>query len=170
MLDWLWEHPVDFSRFPIEKGDQFEIVTRKEQPKAFVEWLPNFYALGFIEAEAHVVLKNGEPYNLEGHYIGRVAEEVVLAGDYYDEEEWTEVHWCITTEPNVYEKEESIGKLEDLTEEATLELLEENRKFALRLELHPRPGNKQRIYCSLERLPASWPPFPGKLLFLNMTV
>ncbi len=129
LLDWLWEHPVDFSRFPIEKGDQFEIVTRKEQPKAFLEWLPNFYALGFTEAEAHVVLKNGEPYNLEGHYIGRVAEEVVLAGDYYDEEEWTEVHWCITTEPNVYEKEESIGKLEDLTEEATLELLEENRKL-----------------------------------------
>ena len=52
-----------------------------------------------------------------------------MAGDYYDEEEWTEVHWCITTEPNVYEKEESIGKLEDLTEEATLELLEENRKL-----------------------------------------
>ncbi len=130
LLDWLWEHPLDFSAFPMEEGDQFEIVARKECPRAFQECLPDFSALGFTEAEAHVTLKNGEPYRFEGHYIGRVPEEVVLAGDYYEAEEWTEVHWCIATEPDVYEKQESIGELEDLTEEAALAQLEENRKLA----------------------------------------
>jgi hypothetical protein len=120
LLDWLWEHPLDFTRFPLEAGDHITSVTLAQMPEAFSGYIPDFAAHGFIEETDYLTLRNGLPYAFAGHYIAHAAEDLVKAGSYHDVEGWTIIHWCILTEPEYYELPESLGELRGLTEQAVL--------------------------------------------------
>lgn len=61
LLDWVWKHPIDFARFPIEAGDAYDYVPLADCPDAFSEYLPDFAAFGFTELETHVTLKTVRP-------------------------------------------------------------------------------------------------------------
>ena len=117
LLDWLWENPIDFARYPIAAGDHFTSIKLEEMPDAFNGFIPDFSAFGFIEETNYLSLKNGEPYAYEGHFIAHAPEEAVKAGTYYDIEGWTIIHWCIMSNPEYYVLPESLGELNELTEQ-----------------------------------------------------
>lgn len=119
LLDWVWEHPIDFARFPIEAGDAYDYVPLADCPDAFSEYLPDFAAFGFTELETHVTLKNGAPVALEGHYTTESGEEGA-----------ERMHWCITAEPDYYDLERAIGTLEALTEAQVYDALAEGSSIA----------------------------------------
>lgn len=119
LLDWFWEHPIDFARFPIEAGDAYDYVPLADCPDAFSEYLPDFAAFGFTELETHVTLKNGAPVALEGHYTTESGEEGA-----------ERMHWCITAEPDYYDLERAIGTLEALTEAQVYDALAEGSSVA----------------------------------------
>ena len=127
LLDWIWEHPLDFTLFPIEAGDNFTSITLNEKPEAFGGYIPDFAAYGFIEQTNYLSLKNGEPYAYEGQFIAHVPEELVKDGNYYDIEGWTIIHWCIMTNPDYYYIAESLGELSGLTEQAVLSRFDSSR-------------------------------------------
>ena len=147
LLDWFWQHPLDLSQFPMEEGDLYTVCTLAEQPEAFAEYLPDFAGLGFVEQDTTVVLKNGTPLRFEGHYAclageqvdgweaaaGAEAEEGAEAAAGVDKsagmDEGTDVdrmHWCITKEPDFYQREACIGALGELTREQVTQALAEN--------------------------------------------
>lgn len=123
LLDWFWEHPLDFSRFAMEAGDNYIHSSLAETPDAFAAYLPDFEAFGFIHETDYVSLKNGVPVRFEGHYVAHVSEEAVQDQSYYDLDGYTTMHWCITTEPDYYDLAECAGRLEDLTEEQVTDIL-----------------------------------------------
>jgi hypothetical protein len=132
LLDWVWEHPVDFSLFPIDAGDNFTYTGLGETPGAFAGYIPDFYALGYFMESDHLTLKNGVPYAFEGQYIGNVPEESVKDWTFYDYEDWTLIHWCVMTEPEYYYLAESLGDLNELTEQAVYDCFDE-------------PGNQSNV-------------------------
>ena len=117
LLDWIWEHPIDFNRFPIDAGDHFTVIKLEQMPDAFSGYIPDFASLGFIEETNYLQLKNGAPYAYEGQFIAHVPEELVKQGSYYDIDGWTIIHWCIATNPEYYLLSESLGELDSLTEQ-----------------------------------------------------
>lgn len=129
LLEYFWENPLDFDLFPMEKGDKYTSVTLADEPTAFVEMLPDFSEFGFILGENYVQLKNGEPVRFEGHYYKNVTEEQVKDGSFYDAAECVEVHWCIDMEPSVYDIQESMGNLNDITEQQVLNALSDGSKL-----------------------------------------
>lgn len=123
LLDWFWEHPLDFSYFPINEGSIYEYTTLAEYPDAFSEYLPDFTAFGFVEEESGLILKNGKPVTFEGHYVAHVDEAAVKAGNYYDMDGYTTMHWCFKAEPDFYDVQRCIGELAELTEQLVAEEL-----------------------------------------------
>ena len=122
LLDWFWEHPIDFSYFQIENGDILIGSDLLEHPHAFSEYLPNFAELGFVYEVSSMVLKNGEPVSLEVHYISNVTQEQAVNGEYTIGENGCErVHWCIDANPRENDLKR-IVKLEDLNEEQVISL------------------------------------------------
>ena len=117
LLDWIWEHPIDFGLFSIDAGDHFTSTTLDQMPGAFSGYIPDFAAYGFIKESDYVSLKNGAPYAYEGQFIAHTPEELVKEGSYYDVEGWTIIHWCIFTDPEYYYIRESLGELNELTEQ-----------------------------------------------------
>jgi hypothetical protein len=127
LLDWIWLHPIDFSRFPIEAGDHFTSVQHGQMPEAFEGYIPDFATFGFMEETNYLQLKNGAPYAYEGQFIAHAPEELVKDGTYYNIEGWTIIHWGIFTNPEYYMLAESLGELDELTEEAVLSKFDSSR-------------------------------------------
>ncbi|HJJ47187.1 MAG TPA: hypothetical protein O0X32_02925 [Methanocorpusculum sp.] len=123
LLDWFWNHPIDFSRFPIDAGDEFTDTSLLEMPDTFSEYLPDFQKFGFLYETSTIMLKNGEPISLEADYVSNVTEEQVGNSEYkIGENGCTTIHWCIDANTNAYDLEGCIGNLEDLTQEQVLSL------------------------------------------------
>lgn len=115
LLDWLWEHPLDFTRFPMDAGDAYTLCSLAGYPGAFSAYLPDFAAFGFIEEETWLTLKNGVPVRFEGHYAAD--SDGALVSD--------AIHWCLETEPDIYDLQDCIGELDQLTEQAVTDVLAE---------------------------------------------
>ncbi len=113
LLDWVWDHPLDLSLFPIEAGDNYELFAFSEYPDAFSDVLPDFTSFGYELLEGWVTVKNGEPVRFEGHYAsdGGTVENV---------------HWCYDIEPDAYDLERCIGSLDEMTQQAISDELSEN--------------------------------------------
>lgn len=124
LLDWFWEHPLNFDSFPLEAGDEYTYTTLTERPDAFQDVLPGFAAFGFWEEETTVVLKNGVPVQFEGHYATHAGAEQAN----YEEDHSTKVHWCILAEPDVYDLSGCLGDLATLTREQITCTLEVDTK------------------------------------------
>lgn len=123
LLDWFWDHPIDFTRFPIDAGDKFTHSSLLEMPDTFSEYLPDFRKYGFLYETSSIMLKNGEPVSLDVHYVSNVSEEQAKNSEYkVGENGCTTIQWYIETEPSVYDLADCIGNLEDLTQEQVLSL------------------------------------------------
>ena len=124
LLDWIWEHPLDLSRFPIDEGNLYQAEELSEYPNAFSEYLPDFAAFGLVQTDAALMLKNGSPVSFEGHYY--------LASAVRDENEQAseDLHWCFDTEPDYYDIQRCIGELAGLTEQQVAEELSEEGSVA----------------------------------------
>ena len=120
LLDWFWERPIDFERFPMEEGDSFTHSILDERPDAFAGYIPDFAAFGFIAEQEYLSLKNNEPYSFEGHYVAHVPEELVKESNYYSVEGWTYIWWCVKSNPDYYDSQNSLGELDELTEQVIL--------------------------------------------------
>lgn len=129
LLDWLWEHPVDFSRFTMEAGDTITWAQLPEHPHAFAGYIPDFAAYGFTEEWHTLTLKNGVPFHFEANYVAHADAAKVQESAYYDTEGWTNIHWCIDTEQDYYILRESLGELRDLTEQAVTAAIENDHKL-----------------------------------------
>ena len=127
LLDWVWEHPLDFARFPIDAGDHFTWSSLDQMPDAFSGYVPDFASFGFVISSDVLTLKNGLPYAYEGQYIAHVPEELVKEGSYYSVDGWTIIHWCIMTNPEYYYIPESLGELDGLTEHDVLSQFDSSR-------------------------------------------
>ena len=104
LLDWLWEHPIDFSHFPIDVGDKYDHLYEEgglaDIPEAFAAHVPDLAALGYETEAQWLTLKNGEPVYFEGSY--RSADVPTLS-------------WSVNAEPDYEDRRRVVGKLEDLT-------------------------------------------------------
>ena len=128
LLDWVWEHPIDFGLFPIEAGDHFTHTTLDQMPGAFGSYIPDFAAYGFLKEWDSLSLKNGMPYAFEGQFVAHVPEDLIPESRYYGEVEgWTVIHWCIMTMPEYYESKESLGELNELTEQIVFDQFDSSR-------------------------------------------
>ena len=117
LLDWFWEHPVDFKLFPAEAGDIFTFSNLDRNPDAFAGYIPDFATFGFVAEQELLSLKNVEPYYYEGHYAAHGVE-----GRKY-------ILWCIKTDPDYYDRQNSIGELNELTEQIVLGIAENSHRF-----------------------------------------
>ena len=136
LLDWIWENPIDFSRFSIETGERFDYSSLSETPDAFTGYIPDFAANGFLEESSRVNLKNGIPWSFEGRYVAHVPAELIREGmgTYYDAqgkkiEGQTYIQWSITPISDRYEfydmySKMSLGDINGLTEKVVLEALD----------------------------------------------
>jgi hypothetical protein len=118
LLDWVWEHPVDFERFDMSLGVEYTYVTLDEYPDALADYIPDFSIIGYEPGENNVGLKDGEAVFFEGHYYP--------GGD----EEQPEIHWCVNAEPDYYDKQESLGDISLLTEQIVTDTLSEESSFS----------------------------------------
>lgn len=103
LLDWIWEHPIDFSRFPLEAGDNFTSSTLSDHPDAFAAYIPDFTSLGYASVGGEngtLLLKNWEYYYFEG---------------IYEASNLPTIWWSIKTGPDYYDQQEIIGDLSSLT-------------------------------------------------------
>ncbi|MCQ2431334.1 MAG: hypothetical protein MJ175_01885 [Clostridia bacterium] len=123
LLDWFFEHPIDFSLFPMDAGDEYTLSSLADVPAAFSGILPDFASFGFLEEVDYVTLKNGVPVRFEGHYAAHVDEALIKGGNYYEEDGYSSIHWCVLAEPDVYDLERSLGDIQTLTREQVTEIL-----------------------------------------------
>ena len=123
LLDWFWEHPLDFTRFPMEEGDEYTTAPLNEVPEAFRGVLPDFEAFDFLEESTVLVLKNGVPVTFEGHYVAHADAQQVAEQTYYDVPGYTQMHWCVFAEPDVYDLEGCLGDIGTLTQEQVTHVL-----------------------------------------------
>ena len=119
LLDWLWDHPIDFQRFPMEAGDDYTLSTLVQHPDAFSGYLPDFAAAGYAESEGHLSLRNGLPVRYEGYYLP--ATDVARGEDAATDP--NAIHWCLDTEADIYQLARCIGALEELTQDSVTEAL-----------------------------------------------
>jgi hypothetical protein len=119
LLDWVWEHPVDFNLFDMSLGVEYIYrSTLDEYPEALANYIPDFDALGYVLDDNFLNLKDGEPVYFEGHYYP--------GGD----EEQPEIHWCVNAEPDYYDKQASLGDISVLTEQIITDTLSEEISFS----------------------------------------
>lgn len=109
LLDWFWTHPIDFSQYKMEEGDNYTVTTLNEMPDAFLDYLPDFEQYGYRYSDSSLSLKNGTLVAAELFYVD-------------ESDNNSTIHWCLQTEPDYYERKECIGKLEDLTKEQVINL------------------------------------------------
>lgn len=111
LLDWLWEHPIDFDRFPMNAGDKYDNLYENggiaDIPEIFVSHTPDFAALGYATEAQWLTLKNGDPVYFEGSYCS---------------DSIPSLSWSIDAEPNYYDWERVIGELGELTYELVAEV------------------------------------------------
>ncbi len=114
LFELIWAHPLDFSLFSMEAGDEYTSADIKDYADAFAGYLPDFAAFGLTRGENWLTLKNGVPVDFEGHYYASEEDALNSSGEV--------VHWCVDTQPEGYELEGSLGELGGLTEERVLAL------------------------------------------------
>ena len=111
LLDWLWEHPIDFGRFPMDGGDKYDHLYKDgglaDIPEAFAAHVPDLVALGYETQAQWLTLKNSEPVYFEGSY--RSADVPTLS-------------WSVNAEPDYEDRRRVVGKLEDLTYDRVAEI------------------------------------------------
>lgn len=111
LLDWLWEHPIDFDRFSMDAGDRYDNLYENgglaDIPAVFAAHIPDFAALGYETEAQWLTLKNDEPVYFEGSY--RSASVPSLS-------------WSVDAEPEYDDRERVVGELGDLTYEMVAEL------------------------------------------------
>jgi hypothetical protein len=130
LLDWVWEHPVDFDLFDMSLGVEYTYSNLDEYPDALADYIPDFDVLGYVRGDNYVGLKDGEPIRFEGHYYTGGDESLVTDGYYWAEDGWREIHWCVTVEPDYYDLQESLGDIPKLTEQLITDTLSEGSSFA----------------------------------------
>lgn len=122
LVDWFWDHPIEFSNFKMENGDIIVGSDLLEHPEAFSEYLPKLAEEGFVYDLSSIELKNGEPEYLEVHYLSNVTPEQVENGDYIVGEGGCErVHWCIDANPSKNALN-GVTKIEDLSKDEIMSL------------------------------------------------
>ena len=142
LLDWFWERPLDFDLFAMENGVNYTYTTLAEMPGAFSDAMPDFPAFGYLLGENYLELKNGEPYRFEGYFYSGLDQAEIDAYLMYEKTGWTEVHWCVFTEPDVYMLEDCLGDISDLTEAKIAETLSQKSWFSFM-----RDGLLIWVYC-----------------------
>ena len=130
LLDWVWDHPVDFEMFDINEGVEYTLAQLAVYPDAFSAQIPNFEELGYFLGENVLQLKDGVPSTFEAHYYTGVTPEQVEDGSYYQMSGWTEIHWHVTSQPDYYEVEGSIGDISVLTKEHVADALQKTSHFS----------------------------------------
>ena len=104
LLDWLWEHPIDFDRFPVDAGDRYDSLYENggftDIPKAFASYIPDFAALGYETEAQWLTLKNDEPMYFAGSYCSASVPSL---------------SWSVNAEPEYYDRERVVGDLGGLT-------------------------------------------------------
>lgn len=134
LLDWVWEHPVDFGMFTMEKGVEITGARLADVPGAFAGQIPDFESLGYFLGEYSLQLKDGTPYTFEGHYYSGVTPEQVADGSYLEMEGWTEIHWCVSTQPDCYDLQACLGDISRLTQAQVTEALASESSFSFTLD------------------------------------
>jgi hypothetical protein len=142
LLDWVWEHPVYFEMFPMEKGAELTGVKLTDCPDAFAEQIPDFENFGYFLGEHYLQLKDGVPYTFEGHYYTGVTPEQVEDGSYFEMDGWTEIHWCIDTQPNYYDLQSCLGDISELEQAQVIHALSEGSNFSFL-----KDGVFIKVYC-----------------------
>lgn len=124
LLDWLWEHPIDFDRFSMDAGDKYDTLYENESlteisdylyengsltetSEAFAAHIPDLAALGYETEAQWLTLKNGDPVYFEGSYYSANIPSL---------------SWSINAEPDYYDRERVVGELADLTYELVAEI------------------------------------------------
>lgn len=111
LLDWLWEHPIDFTRFPMDAGDKYDHLYEEgglaDIPEAFAAHVPDLAALGYETEAQWLTLKNGEPVYFEGSYRSDGVPSL---------------SWSVNAEPDYEDRRRVVGKLEDLTYDRVAEI------------------------------------------------
>jgi hypothetical protein len=121
LLDFVWEHPVDFDRFDKSLGAEYTYSDLTEYPDALADYIPNFDAIGYTLGENYVGLKDGEPIRFEGHYFADINDSQTV------------IHWCVDMEADYYYQFESLGDISVLTEEIITKTLSEGSSFAFNM-------------------------------------
>lgn len=142
LLDWVWEHPVDFGMFTVDKGVEITHISLADYPDAFAAQIPDFEALGYFPGENYLQLKDGDPYTFEGHYYTGVTPKQVADHSYLEMEGWAEIHWCIDAQPDYYDLQNCMGNLSELTREQVTEALTSGSNFSFLLD-----GVFIKVYC-----------------------
>lgn len=142
LLDWVWEHPVDFEMFSMEKGVEITSGKLTDYPEAFAEQIPDFETLGYFLGENYLQLKDGIPYTFEGHYYTGITPEQVKNGSYFELNGWVEIHWCINTQPDYYDLKDCMGDISSLEQEHIIEVLTKNGQFSFL-----KDGVFIKVYC-----------------------
>jgi hypothetical protein len=130
LLDWVWEHPIDFDLFDMSLGVEYTYSDLDEYPDALADYIPDFDALGYVRGDNYVGLKDGEPIRFEGHYYTGGDESLVKDGIFSSEDGWRELHWCVDTELDYYYQFESLGDISELSEQLIADTLSEGGSFA----------------------------------------
>ena len=111
LLDWLWEHPIDFDRFSMDAGDRYDYLYEDgglaDISEGFAAYIPDFEALGYETEAQRLTLKNDEPVYFEGSY--RTTDVPYLS-------------WSVNAEPEYYDRERVVGELGELTYEMVAEI------------------------------------------------
>ena len=124
LLEWFWDHPIDFSQFKQDAGDLYMYTTLKEMPNVFSDSLPDFSAYGFVCGSSTVTLKNERPVAFEAVYVSNVTGEQAENGEYTAGENGVEqIHWCLKAEPDFYDLAGCIGEIESVSEDQVLNLV-----------------------------------------------
>lgn len=110
LLDWFWEHPIDFERFPMEQGDHYTYEPFSDDSDIFSAYLPDIKTLGYQVEQEMIWLKNGKPCSFDGYYMS---------------DSMPGFSWHIDTEPDYYERQEVLGDFESLTVESITDAMEE---------------------------------------------
>ena len=82
------------------------------------------------------------PYTFEGHYYTGVTPEQVEDGSYFEMDGWTEIHWCIDTQPDYYDLQSCMGDISELEQEQVINALSEGGKFSFL-----KNGVFIKVYC-----------------------
>lgn len=111
LLDWLWEHPIDFDRFPMDAGDRYDYLYENGEladiPAVFAAHTPGFAALGYETEAQWLTLKNDEPVYFESSYCSASVPSL---------------SWSVNAEPAYYDRERVVGELGELTYELVAEV------------------------------------------------
>ena len=143
LLDWIWEHPIDFKLFAVDEGSTVTFSSLDKYPTAFSGELPAFDSLGYIRGEHYLKLKNGVPYVFEGYFYKGIDSEIVESGDIPSEGDWIEIQWYIESDPDYDDLQGCSGTLTDLSQQQVYNIISEKGKISF---LHN--SHLVKVYCN----------------------